>query len=136
MNAAERGAKANIRGDFEEELIGPIGHQVFFGEELEAVGQGLQPAEFAADARWAQAILDAAGNLALHPDEEERADRDQIHNEKDLDQRSQRISQPGPKRVKGQMEFSIKNWATDGPSYNRQSTSQPCHNCVGPIVTN
>ncbi len=92
----EGGAKAYIRGNFEEELIGPIGHEVFFREKLEAIGEGLEPAEFTADACGAQAILDAAGNLASIQMKRSCADRDQIHNEKDLDQRSQRISQPGP----------------------------------------
>ena len=37
----------------------------------------LQPAELAADARRTEAILNAAGDLALEPDEDQRADRDQ-----------------------------------------------------------
>ena len=41
-------------------------------------------------------ILNAARNLALHPDEQQRADRHQIHQQEDLDQRGQRVCQPGP----------------------------------------
>ena len=84
----ERRAKADVGRDLEQELIGPIRHQVFFGEQLEAVGQRLQPAEFSADAGRAEPILNAAGNFALHPDEQQRADRDQIHEQTDLDERS------------------------------------------------
>ena len=88
----ERRAEADVRRELEQKLVGPIGHQVFFGEQLDAVGQRLQPAELAADARRAEPILNAAGDLALHPDEEQRADRDQIHEQKDMDQRSDDVA--------------------------------------------
>ncbi len=58
--------------------IGAGGHQVFFGDQLDAVGQRLQPAELAADAGRTEAILNAARDLAFQPDEEQRADRHDV----------------------------------------------------------
>ena len=46
------------------------GDEVFLDQQLDAVGDGLQPAELAADARGTEAVLDAAGDLAFQPDEE------------------------------------------------------------------
>ena len=43
------------------------GDDVFLGDELDAVGEGLQPAELAADAGGAEPVLNAAGDLALAP---------------------------------------------------------------------
>ena len=59
-------------------------------------------------------ILNAARNLPLQPDEQQRADRHQIQKQEDMNQRSGRVCQPGP--VERQMGCSIKNSATDGPS--------------------
>ena len=89
----ERRAEADVGRDLEQQLVGPVGHQVFFGDQLEAVGQRLQPAELAADARRAEPILNAAGDFALQPDEDQRADGDQIDDQADLDQRGERCSQ-------------------------------------------
>ncbi len=47
------------------------GDDVFLDEQLDAVGEGLQPAELAADAGRAEAILNAAGDFAFEPDEED-----------------------------------------------------------------
>jgi hypothetical protein len=76
--STERGAKADVGCDTEEHSVGPFGHQIFFGDQLQAVGQRLQPAEFTADARGAQPILDAAGHFALQPDETQGSDRDDV----------------------------------------------------------
>jgi len=92
----ERSTKADIRRNLKQKFIRPVRHQVFFSEQLESVGQRLQPAEFPANARGPEPVLNAARNLALHPDEQQRADRDQIHKQTDLDERSERVRQPGP----------------------------------------
>ena len=46
----------------------PAGNHVFLGDQLDAVGQRLQPAELAAHPRRTEPILDPPGNLPLHPD--------------------------------------------------------------------
>ena len=71
----ERAAEGDVRAEAEEELVGAGGDDVFLDEELDAVGDGLQPAELAADAGGAEAVLDAAGDLALQPDEEDGRER-------------------------------------------------------------
>ncbi len=88
----ERCAEADIGRELEQQLVSPFGHQVFFGEQLDAVGQRLQPAKFAAHARRAEPILNAARNLALHPDEEQRANRNQIQQEKDMNQSGKNVA--------------------------------------------
>ena len=72
------GAKRHVRGDLEQKTVGPAGHQVFFGDQLDAVGQRLQPTELAAHAGRAKPVLDAARDLTLQPNEEQRADGNQI----------------------------------------------------------
>ena len=57
-------------------VVGVGGDDVFLDEELDAVGEGLQPAELAADAGGAEAVLDAAGDFPLGPDEDEGGDGD------------------------------------------------------------
>ena len=63
----ERAGEGDVGAEAEEHVIGGIGNDVFLDEELHAVGEGLQPAELAPHARRPQAVLDAAGDLALHP---------------------------------------------------------------------
>ena len=69
--ASERAAEGDVGPEAEEELVGVGGDEVFLDEQLDAVGEGLQPAELAADARRAEAVLNAAGDLAFEPDEED-----------------------------------------------------------------
>ena len=92
----ERGAEAHIRRDAEQHRVGPLGHQVFFGDQLQAVGQRLQPAEFAPDARRPEPILNPPGDLPLKPDEEQCADRDQRDQQGALNDRGQGVAEPGP----------------------------------------
>ena len=101
----ERGTEADIGGDAEEQPVGPFGHQVFLGDQLEAVGQRLQPAELAADARRAEAVLNAAGDLPLQPDEEQRADGHHVDQQGALDHRGQEVAQPGPPSPRIDKEF-------------------------------
>ena len=51
----EGAAQGDVGPDAEEQLIGRGRDEVFLDEQLHAVGQGLQPAELAADARRARA---------------------------------------------------------------------------------
>ena len=73
----ERAAEGDVRAEAEEHVIGVGGDEVFLDEQLDAVGEGLQPAELAADAGGAEAVLDAAGDLAFQPDEEDGGDGDE-----------------------------------------------------------
>ena len=47
-------------------------NDVFFHEQLDAVGNGLQPAEFAPHSRRTEPVLDAARYFALQPNEKDR----------------------------------------------------------------
>ena len=85
MKAGERAAKGDVRAEAEEHLVGVGGDQVFLDEQLHAVGDGLQPAELAADAGRAEPILDAAGDLAFQPDEEDGRDGDESEEQHHLD---------------------------------------------------
>ena len=60
----ERAAEGDVRAEAEEHLVGVGGDEVFLDEQLDAVGEGLQPAELAADAGGAEAVLDAAGQIS------------------------------------------------------------------------
>ena len=71
----EGAAKGDVGAEAEEQLVGAGGDEVFLDEQLHAVGEGLQPAELAADARGAEAVLNAAGDLAFQPDEEDGGHR-------------------------------------------------------------
>ncbi len=75
---AERSAKADVGRHAEQQLVGVRRTEVFLGDQLDAVGQGLQPAEAAADAGRAEPILDPAGDLPLQPDEDQRTDRHHV----------------------------------------------------------
>ena len=90
----KRGAKAHVGGDAKQHPIRPVGHQVFFGEQFQAVGQRLQPAEFPADAGRPQPILNPPGDFALHPDEAKRAASDDIDQQGGLDHCRERIGEP------------------------------------------
>ncbi len=70
----EGAAEGDVGPQAEEHLVGVGGDEVFLDEQLDAVGDGLQPAELAADAGGAEAVLDAAGDLAFQPDEEDGGD--------------------------------------------------------------
>ncbi len=62
--AADRCAKTHIYRHAKQQRIGGGRHQVFLGDELHAIGQGLQPAELAAHASRPEPILNAAGHFA------------------------------------------------------------------------
>ena len=67
----ERAGQGDVGPEAEEHVVGVGGDDVFLDEQLHAVGEGLQPAELAADAGRAEAVLDAAGHLAFQPDGED-----------------------------------------------------------------
>ena len=87
----EGAAEGDVRPEAEEHLVGVGGDEVFLDEQLDAVGDGLQPAELAADAGGAEAILNAAGDLAFEPDEEDGGAGDEGE-EQDHRQRGRRSS--------------------------------------------
>jgi len=68
----ERAAKGDIRADTKESLIGICRNDIFFHQQLHAVGDGLEPAEFSADARGTEAILNSPRDLSLQPNKEDR----------------------------------------------------------------
>src|SRR5262249_48122251 len=62
-------AESNVRPEAEQHRVGVGGDQVFLDEQFEAVGDGLEPTEEAADAGGAEPGLDAAADPARQPDE-------------------------------------------------------------------
>ena len=59
------------------EVVRIAGDDVFFRDELQSIGERLQPTEFAADAGRPKPVLDTGANLALGPDENKRRDGDE-----------------------------------------------------------
>ena len=57
----ERAAKRDVRCEPKQEVVGVGRDRVFLAEQLDAVGEGLQPAELAADAGRPEPVLNAAG---------------------------------------------------------------------------
>ena len=90
----ERGAETHVGRDPEKHAVGPIGHQVFLGQEFDAVGERLEPAELPARSSGAKTVLDAAGNLSLRPDENERATGDHVKDQHGRDDGRDRPRQP------------------------------------------
>ena len=80
----ERPGQRHVRGDPEQEVVGVAGDRVFFAEEFDAVGEGLKPAELAADAGGPEPVLDAAGDFPLQPDEDAGGNEDEPHQDATL----------------------------------------------------
>ena len=78
----ERRTEADIRRDPKQQTVGPLGHQIFLGKQLDAVGQRLEPAEPATRPRGPETVLNPGGNLSLRPNEDERAAGDHVQNQK------------------------------------------------------
>ena len=91
----EGAAEGDVRPEAEEHLVGVAGDEVFLDEQLDAVGDGLQPAELAADAGGAEAVLNAAGDLAFEPDEEDGGDGDEDEEEEDGDKGGDPVADGG-----------------------------------------
>ena len=90
----ETGGEADVGSELEEERVGVLGSDVFLGDQFDAVGEGLQPAELAADARGTEAVLNAAGNFAFEPDENKCADRNDVDQQENVDKRRECEAQP------------------------------------------
>src|SRR6185369_17029065 len=85
----QKGAtESDIGTDAEEHLVRGGGNDVFLDKELDAISDGLQPAELAADASGTEPVLNATGDLALQPDEKDRRRRHEPHQDRSLDDRS------------------------------------------------
>ena len=67
--------QGDVGAEAEEQVVGAGGDDVFLDQQFHAVGQRLQPAELAADAGGAEAVLDAAGDLALQPHGKDRGNQ-------------------------------------------------------------
>src|SRR5205085_2298634 len=79
----EEGAgQGDVRSETEEHLVGGRRDEVFLDEQLHAVGERLQPAELAADARRAEAVLDTAGDLAFEPYGEDGGNEQETNEDK------------------------------------------------------
>ena len=65
---------------------------MFLGDQLQAVGQRLQPAELPADARRAETILNTARDLAFEPDKDQGADSDEVDDQCDVNERGNNIA--------------------------------------------
>ncbi len=70
----DRGHQREVGGELEDEAICVVGDEVFFEEELDAVGQGLQQTE-GTPALGSDAALHVRDRLALEPDHH----RDRTH---------------------------------------------------------
>ena len=75
------GGKTYIRRNAEQHRVCLAWGNVFFGDQLDAVSQCLQPAKTTTDTGGAESILNSSGDLALQPNEDQRADRHQMDNE-------------------------------------------------------
>ena len=64
----ERGHEDQVRRHPEQHPVGRFGTEIFLLNQLDPVGEGLQPAEFTPDPRWPQSILDSSRDLAFQPD--------------------------------------------------------------------
>src|SRR5262249_1955488 len=91
---------------------------VFLRDQLDAVGQRLQPAELSTHARRTQAILNSPRDLALHPNEDQCADRDDIDQQEQMHARGQDESQPRIERHPA-TERSMQNFV-----------EKECHSCL------
>ena len=65
-------------------------------EQLETIGQRLQPTEFATDASRSEAILNSTAHLAFGPDKHQRANRDDIQIQRAVNQCRDGPGNPGP----------------------------------------
>ncbi len=99
IKCRKRSHKADVRRQLEQHPVGPLGHQVFLGDQLQPVGQQLQPAELTAGARGAQPILNARRNLALHPHEKHGAQKRHQQQQRTLNQAGHQIGEPGPQTL-------------------------------------
>ena len=71
--SGKAGGERDVGSELKQEAIGRSGRDVFLGEQLDSIGQRLQPAELSTHARGSQAILNAAGNFTLQPNKEQRS---------------------------------------------------------------
>jgi hypothetical protein len=78
------------RGHAKQKRVGVLRAKVFFLDQLDSVGQALQPAEPPAHACRSQPILNPSGDLALHPNEGEGGQTEDVEQEDRVDQRGQR----------------------------------------------
>ena len=81
-------------GEEVDPSIGGAGDDVFLGDELEEIGDGLEEAE-GADAVGADPVLEAAGDLALGPDD---VGDDAGKNREEAEQEPDRPGQPAAVR--------------------------------------
>jgi hypothetical protein len=110
--SARTGAHREHRREAEEELVRLGRHEVFFGEELEPVGGGVQEARDAqlelADledrAVRADAVLDHRALAAIVPGQEGGHVEEEAHHDEDLDDRADDqkshalLTPPAPRR--------------------------------------
>ena len=89
----EAGGETDIGSQPKQHLVGVARSQVLFGNQFNAVRQSLQPAEFATHSCGTESILNAARNLAFHPDKQQGRHRHQSQNQSTVDRCGQQISQ-------------------------------------------
>ena len=99
--AVKLAAKLRYGDNLEQQRVGGGRGEVFLGQQLQAVGQSLQPAELAAHSSRAQPVLNAAGDLPLHPDEQQGAHRHDGDQQRDVDQGGQQKSQRSDRPATG-----------------------------------
>ena len=104
--------ETDVRGEPKEHAVGPFRHQVFLGEEFDAVGKRLEPAKTAASPRGAEAVLNSGGDLSLGPDKHEGATRDHVEDQGSGDKRRDGPAQPLGQTDRVDEKISHRNWVS------------------------
>ena len=104
----KRGDAGQIGGHAEQHAVRRGGNQVFFLDELHAVGQALQPAELAAHAGRPQAVLNPPGDFSLGPNENQR------HVGKDAQNQHDVHHEPPETPAHGRADFQAQKVANVG----------------------
>ena len=101
-----------VRRQLEHESVAAIGHQIFFEEQLDAVGQRLQDAPRAGDV-GPDAVLHLGDDLALEPDHEHHGDEQQCECDDDLEQHDQHVTEVDVDEQRIEGEHGTRSWLLD-----------------------
>jgi hypothetical protein len=88
------------------------GNQVFFEEELDAVGERLQDAPRAGFVR-ADAVLHLGDDLALEPDHEHHGDEQQRERDDDLEQHDEHVAESTSTSIGSRANTVAGSWPLD-----------------------
>ena len=89
---SEAGRETDVRCQLEKHPVGSVRRDILLGDQLDAVGQRLQPAKLATHAGGAKSILDATRDFSFQPDKDQRTDGDDVQQQNAVNQRGDDIS--------------------------------------------